>query len=174
MTILHAQFDGCWAWRESLRIYITSINATMVRLASDTARVDRNLFVGDLLREGPEKRWILLPRTMWGGCKLSCSGNRFLGAIRSRCWGTQTEGIRLITSAGECHFNHVCRAEVPRRTHRAGRLFCAGAEEGGWLSLRPVQGHTSRLPSALFLAVRWTLAWALVLPLLEAGEKSEN
>ncbi|KAF3831777.1 hypothetical protein GH733_000589 [Mirounga leonina] len=32
---------------------------------------------------------------MWRGRKLSSSGNRFLGVLRSSCWGTQAEGARL-------------------------------------------------------------------------------
>ncbi|XP_060472233.2 ubiquinone biosynthesis O-methyltransferase, mitochondrial isoform X1 [Panthera onca] len=36
---------------------------------------------------------------MWGGSRLSCSGNRFLGVVLSRYRGTQTECTRLITSA---------------------------------------------------------------------------
>nr|XP_025718755.1 ubiquinone biosynthesis O-methyltransferase, mitochondrial isoform X1 [Callorhinus ursinus] len=35
---------------------------------------------------------------MWRGRKLN-SGNRFLGVLRSRCWGTQAEGTRLTSSA---------------------------------------------------------------------------
>ncbi|XP_032194877.1 ubiquinone biosynthesis O-methyltransferase, mitochondrial isoform X1 [Mustela erminea] len=36
---------------------------------------------------------------MWGGRKLSSCGNRFVGGLRSRCWGTQAEGARLSSSA---------------------------------------------------------------------------
>ncbi|XP_045862696.1 ubiquinone biosynthesis O-methyltransferase, mitochondrial isoform X2 [Meles meles] len=36
---------------------------------------------------------------MWGGRKLSSCGNRFVGVLRSRCWGTQAEGARLSNSA---------------------------------------------------------------------------
>nr|XP_021549054.1 ubiquinone biosynthesis O-methyltransferase, mitochondrial [Neomonachus schauinslandi] len=36
---------------------------------------------------------------MWRGRKLSSSGNRFLGVLRSSCWGTQAEGACLTSSA---------------------------------------------------------------------------
>nr|XP_045723220.1 ubiquinone biosynthesis O-methyltransferase, mitochondrial [Mirounga angustirostris] len=39
------------------------------------------------------------PFKMWRGRKLSSSGNRFLGVLRSSCWGTQAEGARLTRSA---------------------------------------------------------------------------
>lgn len=105
----------------------------------------RNLCVGDLLREGPEKRWILFV-AMWRGCKLSSSGSRFLGGLRSVYRGTRADCPRLTTSAGEC----VWRSRSSSPPCRRAVLRRRGAGADRWLLLASARGE---------LKTRWSRAF---------------